>query len=584
MFAPLFQVRRTAHLGRRSFRPTLESLESRSLPSTLTVTNLSDGNPGSLRDAITQAAPGDMINFAAGLQGTITLTTGELTITKSLDIEGPGAAQIAVSGNNAFRVFDISPGVHATLAGLTITNGQVKASSNTSDVFVFGGGIYNAGTLTMSNCAVSGNFAESDIVNNNGYLMLAYSYGGGLFNSGTASVSDCSLTGNTATYRFSSSGSNSIVVDGGHGAAIDNAGVLTLSDSRLDGNTAAGYGGALYNSGQAAVTGSTFSNNTAINGGGGTSTPVNTDVYGGGIDNDQGSLAMTNCTVANNQVISSLNLSGATGRTISSGGGVYSLGELSMISCTVAGNSVSATILQGSSVALAQGGGVYIDPSSPHGGQLVNTIVSGNSSNMLGPDAFGPFASLGHNLIGKADDSSGWVAADLTGTKANPLDPLLGPLQDNGGPTQTMALLAGSPAIDAGDNNYFPGPYDQRGDGFARIVNGTIDIGAFEVQNGGNRPAAPRERGRLDVSLGQEQLAVRLGDAVSPMSRPLVDEPAPQRPVWENTSSAAQSKTVPGSILGRYVLDAYFANPKEGQYMDPHLLGALSPVPTLVVN
>src|SRR5262249_31337854 len=91
--------------------------------------------------------------------------------------------------------------------------------------------------------------------------------------------------------------------------------------------------------------------------------------------------------------------------------------------------------------------------------------------------------SRGHNLIGKADGAFGWVASDLIGTSASPLDPLVGPLQDNGGPTKTMALRFGSPAIDARDstNGGLPVPAtDQRGR--PRVVNGTIDIGAFETQ------------------------------------------------------------------------------------------------------
>ena len=94
----------------------------------------------------------------------------------------------------------------------------------------------------------------------------------------------------------------------------------------------------------------------------------------------------------------------------------------------------------------------------------------------------GPFASQGHNLIGKTDGSSGWVASDLTGTIAAPLDPLLAPLGNYGGPTQTMALLPGSPAIDAGSNALIAAGVttDQRG--LPRIVNGTVDIGAYEVQ------------------------------------------------------------------------------------------------------
>jgi hypothetical protein len=97
---------------------------------------------------------------------------------------------------------------------------------------------------------------------------------------------------------------------------------------------------------------------------------------------------------------------------------------------------------------------------------------------------FGVLTSQGHNLIGDGTGGSGYAPTDLVGTSRNPIDPKLGPLQDNGGPTQTKALLPGSPAIDAGDNALSPGPYDQRGPGYPRIVNGIIDIGAFEVQQG----------------------------------------------------------------------------------------------------
>jgi hypothetical protein len=113
------------------------------------------------------------------------------------------------------------------------------------------------------------------------------------------------------------------------------------------------------------------------------------------------------------------------------------------------------------------------------GGTLIawNTILSGNRGEKgLSLDLEGVLTSQGHNLIGDTQGGSGFVSSDLLN-----VNPLLGPLQDNGGPTQTMALLLASPAIAAGDPTDAPA-YDQRGPGFPRLVNGHIDIGAFEVQ------------------------------------------------------------------------------------------------------
>jgi hypothetical protein len=157
---------------------------------------------------------------------------------------------------------------------------------------------------------------------------------------------------------------------------------------------------------------------------------------------------------------------------------------------TVAGN--KASLPQGSSEGTI-GGGILIDSGSV---TLVNTLVALNSAT-AGPDYFG-VAGVGscHNLIGDATGSTGFGAShgDLLGTAARPLDPRLGPLQDNGGPTPTLALLPGSPALEAGDNGAqsVTEPSDQRGQGFARVVNGVIDIGAFEAQQlplpGGSSP------------------------------------------------------------------------------------------------
>jgi hypothetical protein len=108
--------------------------------------------------------------------------------------------------------------------------------------------------------------------------------------------------------------------------------------------------------------------------------------------------------------------------------------------------------------------------------------VAGNTASTSGPDAIGAVTSLGHNLVGATDGSSGWVGSDLTGSAAAPLNPLLAPLGNYGGPTQTMPLLPGSPALDAGDNALLPAGHttDQRG--LPRAVGGAVDIGAFESQ------------------------------------------------------------------------------------------------------
>src|SRR5262249_22599462 len=114
--------------SRRRFVPRLELLEGRALPSTFTVLNLADSGDGSLRQAVlsANANPGpDAIDFADGLTGTIGLTTGQLAITDGLTIDGPGADQLAVSGNHQSRIFSISGGGPGTLAPLKPTQGRV---------------------------------------------------------------------------------------------------------------------------------------------------------------------------------------------------------------------------------------------------------------------------------------------------------------------------------------------------------------------------------------------------------------------------------------------------------------------------
>jgi hypothetical protein len=159
-------VRRNAAVAQESrrpvlYRPRLEALEDRTLLSTLTVLNNLDSGTGSLRDAIATASTNDTIAFDPSLNGqTITLTSGELAISQNLDLEGPGASQLTISGNDASRVFDISRRTVVTIAGLTITHGRADASAPIQPSS--GGGILNYGTLTLANDVLSANQALGD--------------------------------------------------------------------------------------------------------------------------------------------------------------------------------------------------------------------------------------------------------------------------------------------------------------------------------------------------------------------------------------------------------------------------------------
>ena len=160
------------------FRPQLEALEERWALSTLTVLNNLDSGAGSLRYEIAAASGKDTIVFAPTLaEKTITLTSGELDITKNLTIQGPGAGKLAISGDNASRVFEVDGAKKTvTLSGLTITHGKSA----------FGGGILNDGTVTLTNCTVSGNGSAGG--------------GGGVYNNGgTVTLTDCTVSSNAAT-------------------------------------------------------------------------------------------------------------------------------------------------------------------------------------------------------------------------------------------------------------------------------------------------------------------------------------------------------------------------------------------------
>jgi len=256
------------------FRPHLEALEGRDVPSTLTVTNNLDSGPGSLRADIAAANPGDTINFAPSLNGqTIKLTSGELVVNKSLTIQGPGAGQLAISGGGQWgsRVFEVYGNTHPNvlLSGLTITQGYAG----------IGGGIYNTpgSTLTISGCTLSDNHAG---------------VGGGVYNYGAAlQIVNSTLSGNKA---FDDSG-------GGNGGAVySNTGSnVSMTGCTLSNNSAEYEGGAVWTRATTiTITSCSFSANVEYRGvSGWGSYPAGNDIYNGG---SASMLAVSDSVFSNN--------------------------------------------------------------------------------------------------------------------------------------------------------------------------------------------------------------------------------------------------------------------------------------------
>ena len=421
---------------------------------TITVTNTNDSGPGSLRQALTIANDGDTIGFA--VTGTISLTSGELVIDKSITIIGPGSNQLAVGVGNfqyTFRIFHVMASPTVTIEGLTIG----------PSLYFYGCGIQNdQASLTINNCAVTGNNALTS--------------GAGISNGGTLTINNSRVGGNALQYQGTGAGisnsgtliiNNSIIHDNfsgkgqTDGGGIYSSGTLEITNSTIDGNSVGGPGGGIFNVGAAIITSSTISGNFS---GGGSPGPQTGPGFGGGISNG-GTLTISNSTISGN---SALTINQAPGR----GGGIGNSGSLHIANSTISGNS-------------AANGGAICNNAAPL--DIANSILNAGD---VGQNIFndgGTVTSLGYNL--SSDNGGGYLNGPGDQTNTNPI---LGPLQNNGGPTQTQRPYPQSPAIDAGDPNFTPPPfYDQRGPGFDRVVNGRSDIGSFEVQEGKPPPPSP---------------------------------------------------------------------------------------------
>jgi len=356
------------------------------------VTNTNDSGPGSLRDALAVANDGDEITFA--VTGTITLTSGLLTVNTDITISGPGAGNLAVDGNANTGVFFINSGVTVTISGLSITNGNASS---------LGGGIYNgSATVTLSNCIVSGSSAQ---------------YGGGIYSEG-----------------------------------VSGSATLTIINSTINGNTVSEEGGGIYAIAVIAPVTVTVNNSTVSS---------NSAFEGGGIRN-------VTSGVGANLIISNSSISGNSAGS-GNGGGVSNQGVNAV-------TEISNSTFSGNSAGVGGGGSIHNTGKAII--DLADTILKTGDSGGNIVNNGGTVTSHGYNLSN--DDAGGYLIGP--GDQIN-TDPVLGPLQDNGGPTFTHALLPGSPAIDTGDPNFTPPPlYDQRDSPFVRVFNGRIDIGSFEVQ------------------------------------------------------------------------------------------------------
>ena len=447
------------------------------LPGTVPVATCTET---ALRAAL--AGPGP-VTFAC--DGTIQLSS-TISITNDTVLDGSGH-QVTLSGGGLTRIFSIATNVTLTLRNLTVANGVAHGD---------GGAVYNpGGTLAAEQCVFWGNIACQPPAEPGTNGVSAY--GGAIYNSGTVNATGCAFLGNQAV--------------GGRGAGGLDGTIMTSPSSGWYGG--AGCGGAIYNAGLVVVDRSLFATNLAAGGAGGMG-GNGTHVVGccsdqpGGLGGDGGSgegaalfnvstAIVANCTFFGNTNrgglgggggiggVFTFHPSGGEGQGFSGGSGgtggdalnaIYqSGGPLYLCNCTVSLNSAVAGNggAKGPGSLGAPDGQTGADGFAVAGikaelASLVNTLLATNSP---GGNSAGTPVDLGHNL------SSDASCAFTNIGSMNNTHPMLGPLANNGGPTLTMALLPGSPAIDAGNMALAPAT-DQRG--FPRPAGLAADIGAFE--------------------------------------------------------------------------------------------------------
>ncbi len=357
---------------------------------------------------------------------------------------GAGSLRTAVTNANSYGGADtvaFDPVVFATpqsiklLTALPNITGDVNfKGTSAANVTVTRDGA--APAFRLFNCAVSGvgivSFSNMTLTGGS-----ATANGAGIFAADDAlTITNCVISNNVTTTR-------------GGGISFIAGGSVTVINSTISGNSAQGGGGIYcFSTGTLIIDNCTISGNTASQ-----------SLGGGGVLNMSSTVTIRNSTISGNH---------ATG---GAGGGI------------TLQNAPAAVTIQNSTIAFndatTTGGGIQRTAGTL---SIESTLVAKNTAVTDGADVFGTVNFAKFNLIGATDGSTGIAdPSNKTGTKASPLDPLLGALTNNGGPTQTHALLAGGPAINTG-NNSTALANDQRGPGFARVIGLGVDIGAFELQ------------------------------------------------------------------------------------------------------
>ena len=523
--------------------------------STVSVNTTSDSPTAgqcSLREAVAYAdgtsEPGCAAQPASGTttislsSGTYTLSGSGLSITANTTIVGQGPASTTISGGNSVQVLNIASNVQVLLSQVTVTGGLSGVpSTGCSGTFPRscpkengnnGGGIVNAGVLTLDHTVVTGNNASAGTLPFSGFFIACTifmgtfscpaeagldagngGWAGGIDNSGTLTITNSTISNNNAgaggdgsSGESGTGGDVSAGQDGGTGGAGGSAGGifnestghLTITDSTLSGNSAGrggnagagssatennepggsagfaasgGNGGGIYNQGTLTVSDSTLSGNQSGRGGNGAN-------GGSGMGSGQPSgsgepssfagsggailtVSSQTAALANDTFTANTASGGGTGGTASgspgNGGAVYhgGLGLVQLSFVTIAGNTAAGNV-----------GG--IDDAGVGSVTEAGSILAGNTGSPAENCSTGSITDLGGNVVSGDNSCPGRNAA-----------PGLGPLANNGGPTQTMALLPGSAAIDAVPSNACPVATDQRGVG--RPQGAACDAGAYEV-------------------------------------------------------------------------------------------------------